>query len=183
MNDKHITASELDLYVENELTAPARAEMEAHLATCATCRAQVAFDQEMSRALRVLPRQEPPRDLAARIDSAVQVRVAQDQLRRARMPFIFAATVFSALLLVWFGFQLAVAFQVNGTFDFVSLLTSRPDIFSTDSIDAIWALIDAVPIGEIVLTLFALFTVIVLAQQWVETIRPPSSHSGYTHAH
>ena len=97
----------------------------------------------------------------------------QQRLQRARMPFITVATFFSLLLLLWFGFQMVIAFVDNGTFEILSLLSGRPDLFSTFFGDALWALLEALPLGEIVLTLFALFTVIVLAEQWVETVRPP----------
>ncbi len=174
MSERHLDADELNLYVEKELEGDARVDAEMHLANCALCRGRVAREERLSDALRATPRQEPPRDLAARIDSAAQIQVVQEQLRRSRMPFIGVATLFSLVLLVWFGFQMVIALQENGTLDFLSLLSDRPDVFSAYSVDAIWALIEAIPLGEIALTLFALFTVIVLAQQWVEMIRPPT---------
>jgi predicted anti-sigma-YlaC factor YlaD len=177
MSDKHLTGDELDLYIEKELDDQARAEIERHLTDCAQCRGRLARDRRMNRALQTLPRQDPPRDLAARISSAVEVQVLQDKLRRSRMPFIFMATIFSLLLLIWFGFQMVIAFEENATLDFLSLLMDRPDIVSAYSIDAVWAVIEALPLGEIALTLFALFTVIVLAQQWVDTVRPQTSFS------
>jgi len=178
MSDKHLSADELDLYIEKELDEQARAELERHLADCAPCRGRFARNQRMDRALQTLPHQEPPHDLAVRIGSAVQVQVIQDRLRRSRMPFISMATIFSLLLMMWFGLQMVIALEENGTLDFLWLMRDRPDVVSAYSIDAVWALIEAVPLGEIALTLFALFTVIVLAQQWVDTIRPPSSFSG-----
>lgn len=174
MSERHLNADELNLYVEKELEERARGDVEKHLAACALCRGRVAREERLSGALRATPRREPPRDLAARIDSAAQMQVAQEQLRRSRLPFIGVATFFSVVLLVWFGFQMVIALEENGTFDFLWLLSDRPDVFSAYSVDAVWALIEAVPLGEIALTLFALFTVIVLAQQWVETVRPPT---------
>lgn len=173
MNDKHLTANELDLYAEKGLDDRARVQIEEHLVDCARCRARLARDQRLSAALQALPRDEPSRDLALRIGAAAQAQVLQDQLRRSRMPFIVVATFFSLLLLLWFGFQMVVAFIDNGTFELLSLLSGRPDLFSAYFTDSLWALIEALPLGEIVLTLFAMFTVIVLAEQWVDTIRPP----------
>ncbi len=177
MNDRHLTANEIDLYVEKDLGDRARTDTEGHLAGCALCRGRVARDQRLSSALQTVPRQEPPRELAARISSAVEAHVFQEQLRRSRMPFIAVAMCFSLLLTVWFAFQMVIALEENATLDFVSLVTDRPDVFSAYSVDAVWALIEALPLGEIALTLFALFTVIVLAQQWVDTIRPHTSLS------
>ena len=173
MNDKHLTANALDLYVEKELDDDARTQIEEHLTKCVRCRRRLARDQWLGGALQAMPRAEPPRDLAARIGSAVQAQVLQERLQRSRLPFIVTATFFSLLLLVWFGFQMVIAFVDNGTFELLLLLSGRPDLFSAYFVDSLWALIEALPLGEIVLTLFALFTVIVLAEQWVDTIRPP----------
>ncbi len=177
MNDTHLTPDELELFAENEMDARTRVEIEKHVSECAMCRGNLEREQSLSRALRVLPRREPPHDLSARIGSAVQIHRVQEKLRRARMPFILVATGFSLLLLAWFTFQLVIALEDNGTLYLVSLLTSRPDVISAFAVDAVWAVIEALPLGEIVLTLFALFTVIVLAQQWIETVRPHTSYS------
>jgi hypothetical protein len=88
------------------------------------------------------------------------------------MPFITIATFFSLLLLIWFGFQMVIAFIDNGTFEILSVFSGQPELLSAFYTDALWALLEALPLGEIALTLFALFTVIVLAEQWVETVRP-----------
>ena len=173
MNDKHLSDLELDHYVEKELDDRARAPIEQHLLICAQCRGLLAREQRLSADLRAQPREEPPRDLAVRIANAVQARVLQERLRRARMPFITVATFFSLLLLFWFGFQMVIALIDNGTFEILSLLSAQPDLFSTFFADDLWAILEALPLGEIVLTLFALFTVIVLAEQWVDTVRPP----------
>ncbi|MEW5720833.1 MAG: hypothetical protein AB1817_19565, partial [Chloroflexota bacterium] len=99
-------------------------------------------------------------------------RVAQEQARRTRVPFIAAATFFATLLAVWFCLELDVAFRENRVFDFWALFTSYSDWFSTDSLDALFALLEALPLSEIVLTLCALLTVGVLAQQLIESLRP-----------
>ena len=173
MNDKHLSEHELDRYFEKELDERARVQAEEHLANCEHCRGLLAREQLLSTALRARPREQPPRDLAVRIGKAAQALAAQEQLQRARMPFITIATCFSLLLLLWFGFQMVIAFIDNGTFEILSLLSGQPDLLSTFFSEGLWALLEALPLGEIVLTLFALFTVIVLAEQWVETVRPP----------
>ncbi|HEX7589074.1 MAG TPA: zf-HC2 domain-containing protein, partial [Anaerolineae bacterium] len=173
MNDKHLSDHELDHYVEKELDDRARVQADEHLANCERCRSLLTRELFLSVALRAVPREQPPSDFAVRIGNAAQARVLQQRLQRARMPFITVATFFSLLLLLWFGFQMAIAFVDNGTFEILSLLSGQPDLFSTFFVDGLWALLEALPLGEIVLTLFALFTVIVLAEQWVETVRPP----------
>ncbi|MCI0475434.1 MAG: hypothetical protein L0Y55_04250, partial [Anaerolineales bacterium] len=56
--------------------------------------------------------------------------------------------------------------------DFWAVLTSYSDLFSTDWLDTLIALVEAVPLTEVVLTLCALLTVGVLAQQLVDSLRP-----------
>jgi len=177
MNEHHLTADDLDLYVEGELTGSAVGELEKHLAVCAACRARVAPQRQIVGLLRALPREDAVQDLAARVGTAVEFQVFQDRLRRSRLPFVAAAMFFSFIFLVWFGLQWIVALQVNGTLDFFSLLTSRPDMFSAYSIDAAWALVEALPIGETALMLFALFMVILLLQQWLDTTHPRTLHN------
>lgn len=172
MNDMHLSDRELDQYVEKDIDDHARAQLEQHLNQCAQCRDLLDREQRLIAALRELPHEESPRDLVARIGTAAQVRLSQDRLKRARMPFITIATFFSLLLLFWFGFQMVFAFIDNGTFEMLSVFSGQPELFSTFFTDALWALLEGLPLGEIALTLFALFTVIVLAEQWVETVRP-----------
>jgi predicted anti-sigma-YlaC factor YlaD len=172
MNDQHLSDRQLDQYGEKDLDERARTQLEHHLENCVQCRSLVDREHRLIAVLRELPREELPRDLVVRIGNAAQARLSQERLKRARMPFITVATFFSLLLLFWFGFQMVIAFVDNGTFEILSVFSGQPDLFSTFFTDALWALLEALPLGEIVLTLFALFTVIVLAEQWVDTVRP-----------
>jgi predicted anti-sigma-YlaC factor YlaD len=173
MDAKHLTATLIEAYVENELEETARAQAEQHLGECATCRARVARSRRVESALRALPRVNPPQDFAARIAGAAEAFVEQERVRRGRMPFIAVALGFSALLCLWFAIQILIALEENGTLYLFSLLSSYPDALAAAySTDVIVGVIETLPLGEIVLTLFALFTVIVLAHQWVDTMRP-----------
>ena len=170
--DKHLTADEIEQYIEKVLEDARRVELDQHLATCPACRVLVARDTRMNIALRALPYAQPPRELAAHIDAVIEARAAQEQARRTRVPYIAVATFFSTLLAVWFCLELEVAFQENGVFDFWALFTSYSDLFSADSWDALLALIEALPLSEIILTMCALLTVGVLAQQLIDSLRP-----------
>ncbi len=170
MSEKHLTNEQIEAYIEQGLDAWAHE----HLAVCARCRARTARAQRVETALQTLPRAETPRDLAARICAVIELRVAQEEARRARMPLIAVATFFSALLAVWFGLEMLFVLEDNGALYFASLLASQPELLSTYSFDAVFALIELLPIGEIALTLFALLTALILAQQLVETARPPA---------
>ena len=172
MLNQHLTANEIERYGEKELEDARRVEIAQHLGVCATCRARVTPANRINIALRALPRAQPPRELAARIGAVIAERVTQEQARRARLPLIAIATCFSILLALWFCFELDIAFQENGVLDFFALFTSYPDWFAPDSLDALTALIEALPIPELLLTLCALLTVGVMAQQLVASLRP-----------
>lgn len=170
--NKHLTIDEIEQYAEKELDAARLDEIDQHLAACPACRARVAQDNRMSDALRALPRTQPPHELAARIGTIIETRSAQERARRASVPWIALATLVSILLAGWFCAELALAFEVNGVLDFWSLFTSYSDLLSPDSLDTLFALLEALPIAEIFLTLCALLTVGVLAQQLVDALRP-----------
>lgn len=165
MSETHLTFDELERWNENQIDAGRRAQMEKHLAECALCRARVRYHQRLDTVLRALPRASVPTDLVARIEA----RVAHEQGRRARLPFIVLAMLLSLLVALWFCIELGIALQENGILDFWTLLNSYSDQFSAE---LVIALLEAIPLTETLLTLCAFLTVGVFAQQLVETLRP-----------
>lgn len=172
MEEKHLTTEDLERFIENDLGASDRAAFDQHLARCARCRGYLGRERSIEAALHAFPREQPPRDLVSRINALIEWRAAEAHTRRARLPFVTLATLFSAALALWFGYQMLVAFQENDALVFASLFTASPEILTAYSSDALFALIESLPLGEIVLTLFAMVTAIVLAQQWVDTVQP-----------
>jgi len=72
MTARHPEPDRLQDYVDEVLGREERAELEAHLDTCAECTAQVAGERELRRALAALPRSiAPERDLLAGINAAI----------------------------------------------------------------------------------------------------------------
>ena len=171
MNGKHLTAENIELFIENESSERTSAAIGKHLAGCIICRMRVARSERIEDALLEMPREQPPQDLATRINAMIELHVAEMHARRAHLPFITLATIFSMLLVLWFGFQMVIALQENGALAFVSLFTSYPELVSAYSSDALFALIESLPIVEIVLTLLAILIVIALAQEWVTTLQ------------
>jgi negative regulator of sigma E activity len=55
------TLEQLSAYVDGELDAPARAELETHLKTCSSCRARLEGLRQTVYAVRALPMETPPR--------------------------------------------------------------------------------------------------------------------------
>lgn len=173
MFENHLTATDVEAYIENQTTPAARAAVEQHLAACAICRQHIAADRRLDAALRTISREPAPQDLAARIGANVELYQTQEQARRVRIPFLAGAMLFSILLVIWFAAELVVALQENGTVEFMTLLFDRPDLFSAYTVDAILAFAEALPMGELALTLFAILTVIVLMQQLLSSLTPP----------
>lgn len=163
--EQHLTFDELEQLSNNELDPTRRIQVEAHLTTCAPCRAHLNQYQRLDLALRALPHASLPADLIARIE----MRANWEQVRRARLPFITLAMLLSFVVAGWFCIELGIALQENGILDFWTLLSTYSDQFSAD---LFWALIEAIPFTETLLTLCALLTVGVFAQQFFETLRP-----------
>jgi anti-sigma factor RsiW len=72
MTARHPEPDRLQDYLDELLGREERAELEAHLDTCAECTAHVAGERELRRALAALPRSiAPERDLLAGINAAI----------------------------------------------------------------------------------------------------------------
>jgi hypothetical protein len=168
----HLTANEIEQIFELNTDASERATMARHLDSCAECQARVNRAHRLDDALRAMPRVPVPNDLTARINAAAQTQLDQEGVRRSRMPFIAIATVFAVLLLMWFGFETIATMEDNNTLDFAAWMISHPELWEAHFADTFFAMIEILPISETLLTLFALVTVAVLAQQWVVTIFP-----------
>lgn len=82
-------------YVDDALDVPARAELEAHLETCATCREQVAFERDLRARLRALPVPEP----RPGFEAAVRRRLAAEG--RTRRPWRLLTAAALVLLALW----------------------------------------------------------------------------------
>lgn len=166
----HLTPTEIEVYATHQISAQVRATFDEHVATCADCRARIAKTQKIDAALWQLPRELPPPGFADLVIAAVEWRAGQEQQRRARMPLIALATCFSILLTLWFGFAGLIALQENGVVEFLWIYAYDTDI--SFSSDALFALLEAFPFTEILLTLFALITAGVLGQNLVESLQP-----------
>jgi anti-sigma factor (TIGR02949 family) len=68
MNHDTVRA-QLEAYLDGELDRATVDELESHLASCATCRAELASLEELRGALRALPKHRAPADLRARLAS------------------------------------------------------------------------------------------------------------------
>lgn len=164
MNCDEIQA-QLDTYVEGELAGPERVAVTAHLATCAACRRRADTLQQMAGLLYQLPREPAPEGLPARILAAVEVQRRTAPAWSSRTVIIAAGSLVAGLLAVWLAFETVLAALEGGVMDFVALLTSRPETLMVYPQEALYALVEAVPATELVLTLGMVLVALVLLNQ------------------
>lgn len=74
--------AQLEAYLDGELDRAAVDELESHLGTCATCRAELAALEALRGALRALPRHRAPADLRAKL-AGIEALPALQAPRRA----------------------------------------------------------------------------------------------------
>lgn len=107
----HLTDTLLDLYVDDALPAAERAPIEAHLADCAACRAEVAALRALHAALATLEPLPMPVDLTPRVLAQVAAPVAPPRL----VEWLLAVQIAAVLaLVVWAGPLLAGAWRAWG---------------------------------------------------------------------
>ncbi len=70
------TTKLLSQYIDDVLSLPVRATVDAHLDRCPVCRTEAAELRSLSRSLGYLARQEAPADLAASINDALFIEAA-----------------------------------------------------------------------------------------------------------
>jgi hypothetical protein len=92
----------LDEYLDNTLILPHRAEVDAHLASCAACQAEMEARQVLQSRLRELP--VPPMRAGFQRQAFRQARRAHEKLRSG---FILGfSSALAAGLLIWLGLSL-----------------------------------------------------------------------------
>jgi anti-sigma factor RsiW len=88
------TQDQLSAYVDNELDGSERSQLDAHLATCSTCRSRLDALRQTVSALRALPMETPPRAFAVPAQRRQSLRWA---------PIGWAGSAVAAVLVVAFG--------------------------------------------------------------------------------
>jgi anti-sigma factor RsiW len=99
-------------YVDGELAPAARAELEAHLAQCASCREQADYEGQLRARLKALPSPEPRRGLE------MEIRGSLKRPRPSRFRVLLPmAAAFAAMLLWSAGLPRVVAWQLSRDHD------------------------------------------------------------------
>ena len=101
---RHLTEDEAQLFLEDGMAAPVRAQAENHLADCPSCQALVLSFEALSEALSGLPLAEPPADFTASVMARIDEReLARASERRATLAVLGAVAVSLVLVLAFAG--------------------------------------------------------------------------------
>jgi len=177
--------SKLNAYVERELGNEERTAVEDHLLTCPSCRQRVANLRQMTTLLYQLPVEELPAGLEARIVAAVGPAPAQEAVNQSWLyrAAIGLAALFSLLMLLALGYQTLLVWQQDGTGQFISLLAGNPDLALRYPTEALYAVLESLPVVEIALTLGIALVIVLLLEQFLATLgRQASSQFNGNHA-
>ncbi len=165
---------QLDLYAEGELPVEEVPAVEEHLARCGACRRRLANLREVTALLQELPAQVPAPDLADRVVAVVQAQELRTRVRRPwlRVALVGLAASFSTLLLVGLGYETALGLQQGGVAQFIALLISNPEFLTRYPAEGFYAILESLPLTELVFTLGTALIVIVLVEQLLRTLTP-----------
>lgn len=97
-------AAELVAYLDGEQPETDRARIDAHVATCLTCRREMDRIGKVNALLRSLPRIEPSADFDARMWQRLEAETASRSTRRGFRPAMWGIPLAAAaaLALVWY---------------------------------------------------------------------------------
>ena len=161
----HLTPGQIEDYQEGRDRA-----LDAHVSSCPRCLREVKIERRINRALAHMERYAPSPEFAARLDRALgklEAPVYKPISERSGSRWMVLAALLSALLLLILALQTVIAFRDGGALDFVSLYLSQPDLLSTYPTEALSALVESLPLVEMLLTLGLVVIVAVLGQQFL----------------
>lgn len=161
MAENHLQALEIEEAAEGRVAAKARR----HLAGCAVCRARVARAAKWERALRAVPRVEPAPGLAPQIRAAVAASIPTPRLK-THAYLAGAAAALAALLALALVYEAGIELQAGGALNFLSFYVRQPDVVINYPGDALAALVEVLPLAQMLMTLFVVVAATVLAQRF-----------------
>ncbi len=164
--------SKLNRYAEQELADDEITAVEDHLHACLSCRQRAANLRQMTAVLYQLPVEEPPAGLEVRIMAAVSAVPAQDGVVQTWLyrAAIGLAAFFSLLMLLALGYQTLLVWQQDGTGQFISLLAGNPDLALRYPTEALYAVLESLPVVEIALTLGISLVIVLLLEQFLASL-------------
>jgi hypothetical protein len=168
--DHHLPVDVIEAAAEGQTTS----EEQLHLAGCSACRARVARAAKLDRALYAMPSITPSPNLAPQIREAVAGAAAVRRVKQHAYTAGIAAglTMLLALALV---FQAGIELQVGGALNFFSFYIHQPEILINYPGDALAALVEVLPLAQMLATMAVVVIAIVLVQRfWVSMDLTPA---------
>ncbi len=161
----------LDTYLAGALPLERRAEVDAHLRACETCRARVNEFAALDDFLSELPRAVVPTQLSARIQQQVRAHAKQRHVGHAlSLAFV---TLCSSLLFAWMASDTWDALQDRVAWEYVSWLLSVPEVFWRHPSEMLAGFADFAPLSRIILTTASALTTAWLLRYMIAEFRPP----------
>jgi hypothetical protein len=175
--DTHLRALQVEEAAEGETTP----EIRLHLAHCAVCRARIARAMKLEHVLRAIPRVESAPDLVPRIRAAVAESGATSRLRPHAYAIGIAAAL-SALFALALVYQAGIELQVGGALNFFSFYVRQPEAVINYPGDALAALVEVLPLAQIMMTLAVMVVAVVLARRFQAAIDVTPARGSNHHA-
>ncbi len=141
------------------------ADAQVHLDACAVCRARVERSAKFERSLHAVPRVPPSPELEARVKAAL-VENAPIRAPTPRLLWVGFATILAALFVLASGYQTAVEIQAGGALDFISVYSRQPQLVTMYPGESLAALVEALPLFQILVTLGMVVIVAVLTMEF-----------------
>jgi hypothetical protein len=158
----HLTYEQTESYLQG-----VDSDLDAHVMTCSHCQIEISNEHALTLALAKLERVAPSPEITARLQGAFAFAKRGGKERQPHLGWIGLAACSSTLLLMVFGYQMVLALQSGGALDFLSLYSSHPDLVSTYPSEALSALVESLPLLELLLTLAFLILAAAFGQQFV----------------
>ena len=174
---QHLAPAILDAYAEGLLTPAERAAADTHLAVCDRCRLALVSLAQMGDLLRAQTPVAPPPTLAATIIGALEPTLPPLAAPPAPVAPTWPRAVWNGLeaaaawlLLIILGGETVLAAYRSGLGDLAWLFQSSPDLLSAYPAEAFYAVLEALPVVELSLTLAVLVVAVWLMQRFVATL-------------
>ncbi len=170
----HLTRDQIEDYQEGQDRA-----LDAHVSSCTRCAREVNVERRINRAIAHLERYAPSPEFVTRLDRALgklEPPAPEPVSGPVFSPWMVVAATLSSLLLLILALETVIAFRDGGALDFVSLYLSQPDLLSTYPTEALSALLESLPLVEIILTLGLGVIVAVLGQQFLASRNAATMH-------
>lgn len=164
----------IESFLAQELTATQHAEVAAHIAACAACRARAKDFRHLDALLREMPREVVPVQLSLRIQRQARARAMRRRLGHA-LP-VAIATLFSVSMFIWLASETWLALQDRALWELIIWFVNVPEILWRHPGEVLAGFAEFAPIGGLAFTLGSAFSSWLLGLRLLEELRSPVRH-------